>query len=500
MVIGMTYSSQRRRELLAITAIIAAFCLSHLPLLSAPPNGFHRWRESDTATVAENFTLEGMHFLEPSVDMRGKGPGIVGTELPIYNYATALAYQAFGFSHVWPRLLSLIGAAIAIVAFWRIFRRLAPDRPRAALIATGIAASSPLLYYYGVKIQPDAWGLALVALGFLAFLRWRERGRGLDAVLCALALALAGGIKPTFLFVGLPMAGLLVAGSPDARTALRRLLSPVTIALAVAIIAPIVAWFRHANALTERFGWAYFYLGGTPLAELGGLLRPRFYSNTLLTWPWEMALGVPATAAFVFALAKARERVPGLRTIALWIAGCFVVFIAAAGHCSTPHDYYYMPIIPALAYVAGCGADAMLADRRRGVAAAAAFALVAVPIYGVTRVEGRFEPGPPFAAIRAEAAAAMPQEALVIALDETPGVLLYTTGRRGWQLQPDASLEDVLATSAEGAAYLLVARRDAERMAPTLRARLPAPRMLADAVAVYSLAAIGTPPDVANRN
>src|SRR5688500_12663916 len=109
----------------AVPAILVAFVLVHLVGIDAPPNGFHVWRESDTATVAENFATEAMDFRAPRINMRGLGPGIVGTELPVYTYATALAYRTLGFSHAWPRLLSLLGATLGLWFLFRIYRRLA---------------------------------------------------------------------------------------------------------------------------------------------------------------------------------------------------------------------------------------------------------------------------------------------------------------------------------------------------------------------------------------
>ncbi len=440
---------------------LVVFALAHLYGISAPPNGFHLWRESDTAMVAENFATESMDFFQPRVHVRGTGTGIVGMELPVYGYASALLYRAFGFSHVWPRLLSTLGGLLMLLGLERVFRRLSGD-PLLAVLGLYMAAFAPLVAFYSVKIQPDTWALAATVWGFVGFGRWLDGPRqGAAAwrawLLTVACLALAGSIKPTFLFVGLPMLYCLWQ-----RDGVRGVVAWPHLLLGAVILTPIALWFKHARALTEAFGSAYFYLGGEWATELAGLFSPLFYQHLLLTWPWELAAGVPGTVLILYAFGHRRALAGGMPLL-FWLAGCYVTFVLAAQHCATPHDYYYLPAVPVFAFGAAAGARWMLGDPRRWVRGMALGLLLIVPVYGYGRMRKRYDLQHDFAGVRAAVQTAVAANGtapgLAVAVDGVPGYLLYRAGLHGWHVTPDAAAADLPALQAQGARYVLVRRQ-----------------------------------------
>lgn len=437
--------------------IALLFVACHLRGLDLPPNGFHKWRETDTASVAENYATESMKFLMPRVNVRGSGSGIVGMELPVYNYATALIYRAFGFSHVWPRSLSLIAGLFLIFGIEGMIRRLTGNA-FTARIGMLLAAFSPLVTFYSSKIQPDVLGLALTVWGFVHFLDWTDVRSKRKLGAAAICLALAGSIKPTFLFVGLPMAWIL--WQEHGRRALR---DPWVLGLAALVLVPVVAWLAYARHLSARFGSEYFYLGGNLLQEMSGVLTARFYQNVFLTWPWELALGLPGTLLLVFGL---RRLTPAGTTMVAWLLGSLVVFVLAAEHCATPHDYYYLPAVPALVCLAASAATRLFEDKSYWRRALASVVLMIAPVYGYGRIVKRYDFSQDFAANRAQARALVEPGALAVAVDKIPGDLLYRTGLKGFRLAPPLDEAELVRVAKMGARYLITPTGDGLSIRP----------------------------------
>lgn len=434
-----------RRPYRALIALLFVVC--HLRGIDAPPNGFHKWRETDTATVAENFATESMNFFAPRVNLRDAGDGVVGMELPVYNYATALLHRALGFSHLWPRLLSLIAGIWLLFGIYAMARKLGGDE-WTARIAMFLAAFSPLVGFYATKIQPDVLGLALTVWGFVQFLDWTDGPSKRSLLTSAACLALAGAVKPTFLFVGLPMAWIL--WTERGRDFWRE---PAVWMLAGTVVLPAFGWLAYARGLSERVGSTYFYLGGDLLAEMQGLLSRQFYQNTLLTWPWEMALGLPATLILLLGF---RRRFEGMAVTLVWLAGAFVVFAMAANHCATPHDYYFLPAVPALVFGAASVARRMLEQPSTWRRAATMLLLVGAAGYGVQRIQKRFDPAVDFAGARELGSRAVERGALVLAVDPLPGDVFYRAGLKGFRAAPPLTERDLIKASRLGAKYLVL--------------------------------------------
>lgn len=467
----------RRLRLVALAAVVLHLAV-HAPHLAEPPGGFHQWRESDTATVAAGFQRNGLDFFAPEVNLVGpSGTTRVGTELPVYTYLTALAYEALGFTHVWPRLLSLLGALLLAASTAAVARHVAPGRPRFAAAAGWLTLFCPLVLFYGGRIQPDVWGMALATSGAALFLGPRTPGRLLLAALC---LAVAGGIKPTFFFIGLPLLVALALEGGLQRAARR----PALWIFAALSLLPAAAWLQHARALIAAYGAPYFYLGDGWTEALRELGNRRFYKNVFLTWPFELVVGLPLLPLFLFG-ARRLGGLPGWPLVAAWVAGALIVFALAAGHCATPHDYYYLPMVPPLVLVVAHGLTSL---RKPAFTRLAVAAVALAPLTSYLRVRPRYAGDPEFWALRA-ATAPLPPEPLVLAIDTMPGFQLYRVGRRGLRAMPDAPLRAVADAWNDGARYLVHEGRHG-RLTEAARAALsPAPIAEAGTTAVYEIQA-----------
>lgn len=458
-----------------LIAVLVFFALQ-TPHLSAPPGGFHQWRESDTATVAVGFLRNEFDFFTPEINLIGPGQTTqVGTELPIYNFLTAIAYRSFGYSHVWPRLLSGLSALLFALATGRIAQRLDPNLKGLGPLATWLALFNPLLLFYGGRIQPDVLGLALATSAAALLLGAKTTPR---LCLAAIALAAAGGIKPTFFFVGLPLA---VALAHDDGGIWKTMRQGRWWLFAIGTLLPAALWLRHARELTERYGSPYFYLGQGWTDALQYVANPTFYKHIFLIWPFELAIGLPLVPWFLRGLWQLRQ-FPGRHILLAWMLGSLVVFVMAAGHCATQHDYYYLPILPALTIVVAYG---ILHSPKKGHLRRIAWITVAlVPFTSYLRIDQRYADDPEFWTLQS---AKLPADALVLAIDSLPGYQLYRVGRRGFHAHPNEPLSAIATAWQQGARYLVHSQRHGSLSPTTLAHLAPEPHTVAGQTSIYQI-------------
>jgi 4-amino-4-deoxy-L-arabinose transferase-like glycosyltransferase len=436
------------RPVLFLPGILLAFCILHLYRLGDGPNGFHTWRETDTAAVAANFFTETINPLSPRIDVRGTSLGEIGMELPVYSYAVGFFFRFFGHEHFWARGLTLLAALLSICLFYQIASTLL-EKKTAAVWSAFALACSPLFFFYAHKIQPDILALCFALAGMRLFLRHLASGRLkflFGAVAC---LLLAGLVKPTMLVIGVPLIWRAVA-----QNGVRSLRTPKYLFSAYAILAIVAAWFIQARAISSRsLNPEYFYLGGNWQEIAASLQTAAFYQNVFLTWLWELAIGLPLVIFFLIGVVQAERP---LRSLFLWWAGaCFLSFFATARHMATPHDYYMLPLVPPLALMTGFGIDRLAAREGKWWRGLTAVLLLAAPVVTIARTSHHYGMPYNFAAGRSFVRKVIPEGELVVALDWIPGYLLYRTGHKGWRIGGDDTKTLTEAVQA-GAQYLAV--------------------------------------------
>ena len=249
------------------------FVCSHFYRINDGPNGFHTWREADTASVAANFFVETKNILEPRIDVRGEGNGLIGMEFPIYSYIVGFLFDQFGHHHAWARALTTLAGMLCLWEFFFIHRKLYPGREHWQIFALIAFVVSPLFFFYSRKIQPDVLGLYLLLKGFRAFIENPQR-----IALSGCCIALAGMIKPTFLFIGLPM--LFVLQKEKGWSFLRE---SKYYALFLIVVCPVAIWIGRARGINASINSDYFYLGGNWSDILLALQGYQFYQNVFLT-------------------------------------------------------------------------------------------------------------------------------------------------------------------------------------------------------------------------
>lgn len=433
----------RQRKLL--WGIIALFFVCHLYYLNAPPNGYHNWRESDTMSIVANYHNEDMNFLHPRVNQRGTTSGITGSELPIYQYSGALLMNLFGFSHLWPHLLTVLAACLSLWLFFNIVSR--SKNNEIALYSTAALAFSPLFFFYSFKIMPDIWMFTLYLGALYLYIRYRESQSAKHWFFSVILLALSGAIKPLGLLLYLPFFYLWLTDKQKTARGFWALVLYTAFTFTM-----VLGWFLYAKTVAESSGTTAFYMGHL-LGDFEFLFHMRFLKKLFFQWPWELWVGWHFVPLFFFGLYRSiRDR--KFDFFYVWILAGYILFALVAAHASS-HDYYGLIILPPLAVLTGYGFYnlARLSPTWKTIAL---ILVLAAPIGAFVRVGDRLGQTEEYEQIRASVDAVIPKEALVMVRDNTNAIRLYQLDRKGWALLRGTELSTILDYARQGAQYLLL--------------------------------------------
>jgi 4-amino-4-deoxy-L-arabinose transferase-like glycosyltransferase len=231
--------------------IIVAAVAAHLYKIDSPILEHHDLRQVDTAAIARNYYENGMRFFSPQVDWGGNSGGYVESEFPIYTYLVAILYSVFGWHEYLGRVLNRFFYIPSAILLFLLARQLYDQQT--ALLATAYWSFLPLSFYFFRSFQPEALASLCTVGGLYFFVRATEEGKLAFWLSSALGIAIACAIKPTNLYLGLPL--LYLAFRKHKWGFLRQ--SALWL-FAVATILPAAAWYTYAKSLWEAYGNTLF--------------------------------------------------------------------------------------------------------------------------------------------------------------------------------------------------------------------------------------------------
>jgi hypothetical protein len=415
--------------------------------------------------VTRNFYEESMNILEPRVDFRGAGSGIVGMEFPLVLWLVAAVERTIGPHAATARAVVLLLSLVAVVGCYALTRRLTGS-PALGLVGALLLVVSPLFAYYSVTLLPDAPMLGPLTLGLAGLVAWSRTPRIREACLGVSGLTLAALLKLSSASSWLLAAVLLLSGFAKAGAWKRIAVLVLTVAGALAI----AAWYLHARELA-REGVGVFKLDLSfpyPAAVV-----PRVAHKVLVQWLPELFLNYAAFALFLWGIAA---KPPGMSRALLvaWAAGG-LAYVVAFLPMFEMHDYYAIALLPLFVFLATSGFASMRAGHA-GVRTAAAIllggAIVLGPLRGLSRLEG-VHPASDLATLEPFLDQVIPdRHALVIAAnDPSPNIYLYFMHRKGWSAMSTMSVRELESRMILGARYLVSDSRDLENR-PEIAERL----------------------------
>lgn len=387
--------------------------------LGAPLLETYGWRQCETAMIARNYARHGRRLFWPEFDTRGRKPGWVGRDLPVYSYLVSLLYRVFGVHEYLGRLLNALLSVLTVVLVYLLGAR--AFGTAAGLWAAGLYAVSPELVFFGRTYQPEALMLLCGVLSLWTLWLGLTQQRPRFLALSAVFLSLSALMKPTMLHLLVP------AGYLWWHRRRRRALRSVSLWLWLAVVmVPSVLWYVHASHLQRLSGIGLGSLVDPgALFSLGDWLKPA--GRTLVLRLVILVTTPVGLFALLAALRRPADR--GRWLFHIWTLSGLLYFVLLP-RIHLLHHYYQLPLFAPFILLMSRTLAELSTDRRQTTVLACLLALSLLPAAFHVSHWYRWEPDL-LECARAVRRHTSPTE-LVISVSPEGEALPYYADRRGY--------------------------------------------------------------------
>ncbi len=420
--------------------ILVLTFLTRLYHYNFPVIGWHSWRQSDTATIAKNFFLNGFHILYPQIDWAGNTPGYVESEFHIYPFIISLLYSIFGINDMWGRLVSIACSIVTVYFIYLIVKRVINEKT--ALWSAFIYAIIPLNIYYGRAFMPESMMLMCSAGGIYFFIKWYDEDKIKYLLFSSVFICLAILIKLPGFYLGLPLVYLAYKKYKPAF-----LLKPQLWIYAIIIFVPVILWYYHAHQLFLNGGASFdiWNAGESKWAMFGLLLEPKLYHEIFLQSIAERHLTYPGFVLCVWGI-FIKRKYELERLIDYWLIAV-IIYILIAAQANRVHEYYQLPIIlPFCIYIGKVFAQFIPSFKFKEIFRSNKFAavivllsLLLIPILSFLRIQNTLRSeiynSNVFKIANAVKQNSNANDLIVTVCDGNP-IYLYISQRKGWTISP----------------------------------------------------------------
>ena len=457
----MELDPRGRATLLAAILLLGFICRGST--FAVPLLDMHSWRQADTAAIARNFTRDGLNPLRPRVDHIGPGgSSLVVTGFELHAWLAALAAAAIGRFETAPgRLLSALYFVGSAGLLWSLARRRYGEGAALAGLIT-YAFGFPLMLFFERAFTNEAL-LTLLGLAALHEMqRYADSKRVVPLAGALAAVALVAVVKPTYLIVLGPMAGILVE-----RRGWRALVAwelPAATALAVGAAA---AWFTHLHGVAGPGGVTFGL--DDKLIDWNVLASGRYWFNVGRRLVKDV-LGPLGVAAYIAGLVTGAR---SGRWMEVFGAASFLAYLLVVTVGNAVHNYYQLAMMPAAAPTVALGLWAIVTFRapRTLPALWLRLALVLLVAAGTSLV--RFSGSHSWFRVdwtKEQACHELPRllapgDTVVFAGYNSPDIL-FCSDRRGWLLAPHESTPEAVDAARQKGAALLVTAQEHRALLP----------------------------------
>ena len=322
-------SQDLRRERLRcgfLFFILSTAAFLRLLYINQPFIDLASWRESDDATIADNFFRGHLNIFLPEISWNGPGPNYVGYEFQLTTYLASVLYHLLG-SHDWIARGIAVGFGVwGVFVFYKLVCRAFDEKQ--ALVSCAVYAVTPIGIFVDRSFLPDPIMVSLVLTSFWMLVAYLQDGRP-KYLTIAVAAAIFGLLtKISGAIVGLPALYAIVHQMPTRAGAQLKYFCQM-FAASILVLVPVVtyyAWAIHVSktyppyhvAAKENWIWdssfklwfesnyflpkfaylAVHWLWGIPLlglASIGLLSAPINYGKASLPWLfhfWLLAVAI----------------------------------------------------------------------------------------------------------------------------------------------------------------------------------------------------------------
>ena len=438
-----------------LIAILVIAGVGRFYLINQPYIDATSWRQSDTATIADNFYRGNWNIFYPEISWNGPGHNYVGYEFQTVTYIAALLYRILG-QHDWVgRLVSISFGLWGIFAFYHLVRCVWGVKH--AIVAAAILAILPGEVYVDRSFLPDPVMLSLTMTSAWLLISYLQTERLHYLALASLTGMLGFLTKVSGAAVGIPMLYAVLTMLHQKHRLVPKQFALLGIAATVTLL-PVVLYYRWAIHISHAYPPYYIAAGGYWVWKFGleHFLEQNYFLPKLLSqlnWFWTtplillFAIGLflsPPRNDFNFASQqqKATSKAPWFFH---WWLAAFVAYylVAAKGLVDNPTNLNL--INPAAAALAARALIVITSWIQRLLKSPNSFALIAVVLlmiagFGHQKLKQSFLL--PFSENSHNLGLALRQvsqpDDLVVTVTIPLGdtVAIYYSQRRGWMFPP----------------------------------------------------------------
>lgn len=320
--------------------------------LDYPVIGYHNWKETHYLTEARNFARTG-DWLTPRSDFPDiytNPEGAHGDTLPVTSWAAAAGFIIFG-EKLWvARLTSVIFVMASILLLYLIIKKLF-KREDFALTAALIAATNPLLVFFGRQVQLNNPALFFGMLSIYLYLLWidnpEESSRTKYLIGASLSLVISFLTQYTFALFAIPMLALFPYKKILQKDYIRKKWKIYLYAALPALFIPL--WLLNNKRIASAYllsqeaqkaiqGDIYYNLSTIFGSRFWGIMKPYAADNYTLIGVFFAVLGL-----ITFFLVYRKN--DGNKFLLAYIAGSILWLWVMASKLSG-HSYHQYPIAP----------------------------------------------------------------------------------------------------------------------------------------------------------
>jgi hypothetical protein len=304
--------------------------------LTDPPLDFFPQRQLRGAIIARGIYYQLLPSADPA--LRVQADYLAHTmdirEPSVFEGLVAITYLFTGGEHLWmARIYAIFFWLLGGAALYLLARRM----------TSPLAAFAPLIFYFFLPwsiifsriFQPDLIMVMLTLWAAYTLYRWSETPTWKWAILTGLLSGFAAFVKlPAIFPLGLMMIGIMLftVGLKKAVTSLQ-----VWVMAILFLIFPVIYYLFIIPG--DSLGWL-----DTTLPLINKWIQPSFYIQWIIFAGGMVDLGI-AFVSFVGIWLLPKK--PRIIALSLWL-GYFLYGLAFPHHITT-HEYYSIPLIPAIA-------------------------------------------------------------------------------------------------------------------------------------------------------
>ncbi len=323
--------------------IILFFLIRLIEITNPPLETSHNWRQVTGLMVARNFLEVDANILYPRVDDNNGKTGIIGMEFPSMNYIYFSISKIFGYKHWYGRIINLLISSIGIFYFYKLIC-LTRFGKRIAFISSLLLLSS-IWFSFSRKMMPDTYCISLVFIGLYYGIKYLEENKTVQLILYIFFGSLAVLSKiPAGIYFAI-LIPLLIS---------RKYKLKPKIVIAVTTLVPILStyfWYFMWNPkLANEFG--NWYNSGKDLSTgfyeiIGNMdkVLDNFYFDAFSGFIFFSLFIIGIVLMFI-----KKEFKIIIAFFSIFIP--FLIYIFKSGSIFYHHNYYIIPFVPIMAFLA----------------------------------------------------------------------------------------------------------------------------------------------------